>query len=49
MKLKVALVQFARRESFKENIKRMQEILSDVKDVEIVCLYPKHGLERLSY
>ncbi len=38
MKLKVALVQFARRESFKENIKRMQEILSDVKDVEIVCL-----------
>jgi predicted amidohydrolase len=38
MKLKVALVQFARRESFKENIKRMQEILSDVKGVEIVCL-----------
>lgn len=38
MKLKVALVQFARKESFKENVERMQEILSKIKDVELVCL-----------
>lgn len=38
MKLKIALVQFARGENFKDNVERMRKILSSIKNVEIVCL-----------